>query len=115
MLLQSVMIQNTLYDTGYEQFKITIPKKISDDLGLKKGQKVYITDDGGKVEIHLSNKNEGIPIIITKNRTRIYNSMEYFTTRICIPLAVVKSCNLEKKDDFYFENTENSIIMHPSE
>ncbi len=114
MILQSFTIPNYPYDRKHLQFKITIPKNIAKDFGLKDSQTVYIINEGTKkINIHLSDKEGSTPITVSKNRTRIYKEKEYFTTRVCIPLIIIKNCKLEKQDDFYFETTtKNTITMH---
>jgi len=54
-MLQSFTIPNYPYDREHLQFKITIPKNISKDFGLKGSQTVYIINDGTK-------KNQDSPI-----------------------------------------------------
>jgi len=112
MLLQAFTIPNNPYDRKHLQFKITIPKNISKEFNLTNGQTVYLKDNGKKIDIHMLNQEESIPIIISNNCTRIRNGMEYFITRICIPLVIIKNCKLEKQDSFYFTTSQKIITMN---
>ncbi len=112
VFLQAFTIPNNPYDRKHLQFKITIPKSISNDFGLKDGQTVYIEDDGKRIYIRMFDKKGSVPITISQNCTRIYKEREYFTTRLCIPLVTIKNCKLKKQDNFYFSKTKDTITMH---
>ena len=102
----SHMIGNT-YNT-----KSQFQKKISDKLNLKRHQTVYIKEQDRIIQIHIKEKEGTIPIIISKNLTRIYKNRKYHTTRICIPLEIIKKCALQKQDEFDFNYSKNIITMH---
>ena len=109
--LQAFNIQNFPYDREHLQYKITIPKNISNKLKLKDGQIVYIKNYKKSIEIHLKKTYDGIPIKISKNLTRIYKGEKNYTTRICIPLEIIDFCKLVKQDNLYFESEKSIITM----
>ena len=112
MLLQSFVIHNDPYDKKHIQYKITIPKNISNVFDLKNGQTVYLKDNGKIIYIHMFNEEGSIPITVSKNCTLIRNNIKYFIIRICIPIPIIENCKLKKRDEFWFESTKNTITMH---
>ena len=118
--VQASGIYNTkqaTYDRKHLQYTITIPKNISKKHNLKDKQTVYLKGNKKTISIHTQIQENSIPVTISIDRTRTYvntigKEIEYFTTRICIPISIIKKCNLEKQDEFDFTNAKNKIIMH---
>ena len=115
--LQETLILNEPYDREHLEYKITIPKNVSAHFKLKCGQTVYIKDDNKTIYIHMNYQVNSIPIIVSKNLTRIYTNIQniqrkYYTTRLCIPIEIVKNCKLQKQDKFYFNQSKDIITMH---
>ncbi len=111
------MIQKTKKETyrttRHESYSIVIPYEISKSFHIADGMTLHATvsEDTGTVRLHRNPKENSMRVLLRHKLTKTYKKQKYHSTRVTIPIEIVKRLKLAKGDQIDVTESKNSLVL----
>ena len=97
----------------FDRYTTIIPYRIVKIMRLQDGMTLYATATPKAIRLYKTATKSSTPIRVKQKRTRTYKNQQYYTTRITIPLTIIRQLDLKDCKELDVDHTPNQIIMRP--
>ena len=97
----------------FDRYTVIIPYRITEIMRLQDGMTLHVTATPKAIRLYKIATGSSIPVRIKQKRTRTYKNQQYYTTRITIPLKIIRQLHLQDCKELDIDHTSNQIIIRP--
>ena len=99
----------------HDYYKIVIPYKISQELGLQDSMMLHATASKKTkvMRFHKKPPQDSIPVKIRHKLTKTYRNQRYYSTRITIPVQFIRDLDIQDYKSFQVDYRKDTLIIKP--
>ena len=99
----------------HDYYKIVIPYKISQELGLQDSMILHATASKKTriMRFHKKPLQDSTPVKIRHKLTKTYKNVKYYSTRITIPVQFIRDLEISDYKSFQIDYHKDTLIIQP--
>jgi bifunctional DNA-binding transcriptional regulator/antitoxin component of YhaV-PrlF toxin-antitoxin module len=95
----------------HDSYNVIIPHEITEELKIQDRDTLYATANTTTLRLHKNPLKDCIAVKTRQRLTKIYKNEKYYSTRVTIPIKIIKLLNLAKNDNLCITCNKDTVII----